>query len=557
MSIQGNWLSLVSWRAFSRNAANLDGNLRKLSSGQRINTAADDVAGLAISHNLMAQYRGLVQAVRNAMDGISLVDTAEGALQEIHAMLQRGRELSLQAANGVYTNSERQSIQTEINNILTEIDRIAETTTFNGRKLFNAGNSTANVARVVVGLKSGWLEQAANIIKTYYNIEGDISTLKITLENGGPSAAWISGTDGANGKKENLVLHVNVQQFGSSATGFMATMADDRKIARALTQATMARNVNYAALPDWFKSAAADYIAGRDEQLKEDIATYGAANVIAAMNTPWVDDSLHQSSAYLFLHYIAARMAPGDMQRLFNEMNLTMGARPLNTALLNVVGSSFAVLRAQFLSAGPIGGLSFLSTMNLADADVGSINPGDNVTVIPDGGSYNEDPLAPAFHVQLDAGNLLEPVRVDLQVGANFGDHVEVEIPHVSTLGLNLVAIDVVNRSDEAVDLFGAAVQRISSIRAQVGTYHNRLESTINANQVNSENQLGSFSRISDLDFAREMADFTRNQILVSSSSAMLAQANTIRQNVKWLLNGLSEPRSSTRSSMGMAFGMT
>ena len=141
MIINHNLPALNAYFTLQSNNNNVSRNLQKLSSGLRINRAADDAAGLAISEKMRSQIRGLDQATRNAQDGISLIQTAEGALNETHSILQRMRELSVQAANDTYTSQDRQNIQAEIDQLTSEIDRIAGTTQFNGKSLLDGSTS--------------------------------------------------------------------------------------------------------------------------------------------------------------------------------------------------------------------------------------------------------------------------------------------------------------------------------------------------------------------------------------------------------------------------------
>lgn len=152
MRINHNISALNAWRSLYINDTNMGKNLEKLSSGLRINRAADDAAGLAISEKMRAQISGLNQAIRNAQDGISLIQTAEGALNEVHAILQRMRELAVQSANGIYTDDDRALLQKEVDQLISEIDRIAEQTEFNKQKLFD-GNFTG--VQLQIGANSG------------------------------------------------------------------------------------------------------------------------------------------------------------------------------------------------------------------------------------------------------------------------------------------------------------------------------------------------------------------------------------------------------------------
>ena len=148
MKINHNIQALNAYKNLYQNQMNTSKNLEKLSSGLRINRAADDAAGLAISEKMRSQIRGLDQAERNALDGISLMQTAEGAMDEVHSMLQRMRELSVQAANDTNTVSDRQAIQLEIDQLSLEIDSVAAKTEFNTRKLLD-GSSAADTQYLV------------------------------------------------------------------------------------------------------------------------------------------------------------------------------------------------------------------------------------------------------------------------------------------------------------------------------------------------------------------------------------------------------------------------
>ncbi len=546
MRIRGNWISLIGWRSFQHANTGVQASLRRLSSGLRINSSADDASGLAVSNKLLGQFKGLVRANRNALDGVSLIRTAEGALQEVHSMLQRGRQLSLQAANGTLTDSDRQMLQVEVAQLLSEIDRIADSVTFNGLRLLNVKGNNGVLAEVLEGLRSGWLEQSETVIAAQYGLLGDGSPLRIVFENVGPSEAWITGTPGVNGRLDDLTIHVNLAEFetGGDPDGGTGPIYNDRKVARVLTQAVLARNTNYVNLEEWFISGASDYIAGGDEMLNEAVAKYGAAAIVNAIDDPWVDDDLHRASAYLAVKYLDSLLA-GAAYTMADVMSI-LTWDSLDTALsLTLVTYDVATFIADFKANGT----SFLSTLDLTDADVGAIGGGDASSVIPNGGTYSEDPLT-GFDVLWSGATDAEPLEIFLQIGANAYETVRLLIPQVSTMTLNLLGINLVKRADEAIERFGTAIETMSSIRSYLGSMHNRLEHAIETNGQSSEAQLSGYSRIVDLDIAREMTTLTKQQVLLSSSAAMLAQANTMRQHVMWLLKELSPIEAPTSSML-------
>lgn len=536
MYIRGNHNSLFAWRALTDANGKVERSIKRLSSGQRINAAADDAAGLGITQRIRTLYRGVVQANRNALDGVSLVNTAEAALDEVNVLLRRGLELSVAAANGVLEDNQRESLQQEMDHILAEIDRIVDSASFNGVQLLNTHANGAAIAKTVQGLRSGWLEEAANVIQTYYGLTGDGSNLTIILENDGPSPTWVTGTPGAFGRLTNIAIHVNVSDFGAvgGPDGGLGPIYNDRKVARALAEAIIGRNSNFASLPKWFTSGVGEYIAGRDEQLLADINQYGTAAVINAITSPNAD-GLQRSASYLAMKYLDYRLglAGRTMQDFMTALSSSLS---LNVALMTTIGVANAtVFRVQFQANAA----AFLGTLNLTDNDVGGINPGDASGVIPNGGTYAENPLAPAFDLKVTtAGGAGESV-ITLQVGPNVDDEIEVVLPQISTFNLGLLGLDLVDKATEAITLVQQAIGKVSTARSQLGSVSNRLEHTLAVNGHMAEAQQSSASRIADLDFAFETTSLARDQILVSSASMVLSQANTMRQHVMWLLRGL------------------
>lgn len=520
---------MQSWRHLTANQMRLERTLDRLSSGLRITRAADDASGLSISQRMLSQYRGLGQAVRNAQDGLSLLNVADGSLGQIQALLQRGRELSVQAANGTLTSADRGHLQIELSQILTEVDRVTEAAEFNRRPLLTTGPNGAAVAATLTGLRSGWLEQAEALISSQYGIEGNGASMTVILEQSGPQPAWISGTPGVGGRLDGLAIHINLQDFGavSGPDGGTAPMFNDRKVARVLTQAVLSQNSNFGTLPSWFVSGASDYIAGGDELLSEEVASYGAAAVVGAISS-WSEDSLHQSSAYLAVKYLDSLLPPFSMTDVMTEL---MMGNDLDTALMNTLGIDSATFLADFQANGA----AYQATLNLSDADVGAIGGGDASTVIPNGGTYTLTPLT-SFDLNWSTDGWSTPSPIDLQVGANQGDRLSFEIPAISTAELNLLGLDLVIHPSEAIDALTMAIERISAVRGDLGAVANRLEHTLNVNHYGAENQLASYSRITDADYALELASLARHRILLASSSAVLSRTIISEKSVLRLL---------------------
>ena len=188
MGINTNLVSLNAQRMLSLSQNGLATSMQRLSSGLRVNSAKDDAAGLAIAERMNSQIRGMNQAARNANDGISLLQTAEGASSKVTDMLQRMRELAVQSANGTNSDDDRKALQAEVSQLQAEIDRVSATTTFNGTYVFGknrasaVGNSDANLQATLDGLQDRWLGQAGKLVQDMYGISGGGATMKILTE---------------------------------------------------------------------------------------------------------------------------------------------------------------------------------------------------------------------------------------------------------------------------------------------------------------------------------------------------------------------------------------
>ncbi|GAE94599.1 flagellin protein FlaA [Gracilibacillus boraciitolerans JCM 21714] len=225
MRINSNIPALNAFRQLGINQQAQKNAMTKLSSGLRINKAADDAAGLAISEKMHAQIKGLNQASRNAQDGISLIQTAEGGLNETHSILHRMRELSVQAANDTYVIEDRQEIQKEINQLTEEVDRIANTTEFNTQKLLNRGavagageaiNETFN--NIITGINdNGWLSVPEDMITNYFGLSGQNHNLSVefTEDPGDNTLAYVQSSTGTTDQK----LVINVGKLAPSEGG--------------------------------------------------------------------------------------------------------------------------------------------------------------------------------------------------------------------------------------------------------------------------------------------------------------------------------------------------
>lgn len=529
MRIRHNASSAYAWRAIADSSARVDAGVARLSSGNRINSAADDVAGLSISERMRSQFQSLSRATRNALDGLSLVNTADATLQKAQEMLHRGRELAVQASNGVYDAQQRATIQVEVNNLLTEIDRIIDDAQFNGRKIFNSTASGAAVSKTVEGLRSSWLANSEQIIETYYGLTGDLSSLKVVLSPGAGRNGKMTGNVDINGMLKDLTLVLDPEA--------LAALPDpDRVVGRLLTQVVLARNSNYLHLSPWFISGVSDLLVGGDDLLTDVLSTYTAADVVNAMSTPWQDDRLHQASAYVAMKYMQDNYFTPAGTSMADVMTWLKTGANLDFALMFSIGPD----EPTFLIDYQLNGTAFLNNMItsgvLSDPNIGGVNPGGASSVIPDSTSYSYNPTE-NFRIVWEG--IQDRSNLQLHVGVNADNYVKVELPYLNRASMDLLGIDMTSKSVQAMEQFSNALNVVTGARSQLGATANTLEHTINANNEAEYAMRSSFSRIKDADYARELLTVTKHQIMVQASTSVLAKANRLREHTAWLLSGL------------------
>ncbi len=513
--------------------------LKKLSTGLRINASSDDAAGLAISENLRTQVRGSSQARRNSLDGISMLNIAEGALNEVHSLLQRGRELSVQSASETLTDSERVYIQKEVSNIIEEVDRISGATTFNGKEVLNGGVSASDAADITKGLKDFWLDEAEKLVNAQYGLSAEgAEALDIKLESGGVGgvAAYVSYNYGPDGKATNMSLNIDVDDFTPVVTpdGGTAPMYADRIIAHEMVHAIMASTMDTRTLPTWFKEGAAELIHGADERVTSDLAANGnnaQALVDMIAGGGWAGDSAHYSGAYLAARFLD-NSAAGGMAAVMASLE---GAA--NGDLDTAIGATTAFANtAAFLTAFQATGAAYGGYgVDLSDADTGAIGGGNATSVVPNNINNTDDPLND-FTENWDSTG--EPSILHIGANDETSDQLELIYGSVNATSIGIDSIDIGTASggQAAIGQFDEAIKSVSTVRSDIGSYVNRLEHTVN-NLINSEtNQQAAESQIRDADFAKESADLTRQQILSQSSMSMIAQAGTQRQSILSLI---------------------
>jgi flagellin len=584
VQINTNISALNSQRMLNRADAGMERSLQRLSSGLRINTARDDAAGLAISERMTSQIRGSAQAGRNANDAISLLQTAEGALAEVGNLLQRGRELALQAANATYGMSERQSLQAEIDELVAEIDRIGRATDFNGVKILGGGNGGAAVVEggpdplatrklaIVDALKRSWLREGEALVEQFYGIRGDGAPIEVRFidQSALASISW-SGVEVQTGKIVNLRLNIDFSSFdpagwpNGSGNGFVE---NDRVIAHELTHAIMGRSLNMAGMPLWFIEGTAEFMAGADARLRGDIAGAAGAGTAAKVATLMGNlnggGSALYSAGYAAVRYIHREIIDNGGEGI-REVFAYLSSNPLSTlddALAAVATehagmdfNSIASMSALF-AAGQAGN-TFVTNLydsgSLSNDDTGAVGgpdstPGGTRNTTPHGvvrdiNHYSEHPLE-SFDLTFAQSDTtsratltLSPTEMlSFHVGPNARQTIDMELRAVQASTLNLTGVDVEGNPQYAISIFDSAIDAVAAERGRLGAIQNRMESTVSSLAMMTENISASRSRILDADFAEEMAGLTRSQILRQAGTAIAAQANTLPQTVLALL---------------------
>lgn len=490
MRIQHNIAALNSYRNLTGNNSAVSKNLEKLSSGYRINRAGDDAAGLAISEKMRAQITGLNTAQKNAQDGVSLVQTAEGALTEVHSMLNRMVELADQSANGTYDNPvDRANLQKEIASLKDEIDRIADSTNFNGINLLDGSLSTTKL-----DLAAGTLGGKPTTVK---EIPATGTTSKISVDDKatlGEKTLTVEYAD-ENGTLHKVDVKYKIDTANDKGNAIEA-------ISKAVSQNdTLSSVFNITQETDGVKFESK--VTGSKGAKVVSVSTTDTTSKIVA------DKAVDGENAKVQTEGAGAPIAEGD------------------TITLN--GKTYEFVKDASTEPTKKGATAVLVGVN-NDATLGNLNKALESAGIK--AKYDTNNLV--FSATKNGAGLT------LQIGDTSEDFNQMTVSvgdmHTAALGIADIDISTQAGAKASVDKIKSAINSVSSTRGDLGAIQNRLEHTINNLSVTSENMTAAESRIRDVDMANEMMAYTKNNILVQSSQAMLAQANQLPQGVLQLL---------------------
>ncbi|GAB1477123.1 B-type flagellin [Bacillota bacterium] len=536
MIINHNIAALNTYNKLTANNAATQKSLGKLSSGLRINTAADDAAGLSISEKMRGQIRGLDQASRNAMDGISLVQTAEGALNETHSILQRMRELSVQSATDTNTSNDRAEIQKEIDQLAIEITRIANDTEFNTQKLLNGAVTASNMGETTfhIGANSG---QSVSVGITAM----DAKSLGISRD------IVASATGTADTGTANIASSAFAGEFG---TGIV-------------DGAVLSFNYDAAVVP--VSAVAAEWNSGAVAVADDATETFVFNGVTVSITKAAAGAAASVTGANaVSVGVVNGANADTTATAIISALNTYKASgAPANDALDNFTfgGDGTGITITGTLADGDANNALAITGNAVAGAAGPSVNGVDavaaraaRVTISSTvGHTQTVNVAGTATSLAVTTGNfkgmtlnLATDVATDLDGAATLTLAATSELASAAQFAggaltdnaVTKAGLDVSTRAfaNDAIGIIDNAISTVSSERAKLGSVQNRLEYTINNLKTTSENLTSSESQIRDVDMAKEMMAFTKNNIISQAAQAMLAQANMMPQGVLQLL---------------------
>jgi flagellin len=591
--INTNVASLNTQRQLMSSGNALDKATERLSSGSRINSAKDDAAGLAIANRMTSQVRGLDQAIRNANDGISLIQTAEGALQESTNILQRMRELSVQSANGIYDKSDRQTLQAEVKQLQSELTRISETTTFNGQNLLDGsmgtkqlqvgsqqnqtvgvtigsfsanalGGSTGDLVSsnttvalvaaataATVGLEVNdkvltdiSADVPANVDKLLEKLNADLKTVGVeastvaeqTAKNNGSgvltgtSKVTFAVTDGAG----------NTQSIEIANTNSMKEVVEKiNSMAGGIVQASINESGKLtltsqgsAAITTTGSDAAAALALGFDAASTNSNGFSLVLNKLPGNSNGIKIESVGDAAADTGMAAagLNAHQADGSIK------GATVAAQALNKGDLVINGVAIDAVAAGVAAASATGStVQYEQAKNVIDA-INAKSAETGVVAYAD----TSDVAAATTAIKLKS---LDGSEVSVKYGENAVTGTVLTatglLERNATEGAGSVAsIDISTEAgaQKAIGIIDKALEQVNATRADLGAVNNRLDFTVSNLSNISEKTSASRSRIMDADFAAETAALSRSQVLQQAASAMLAQSNARPQQVLSLL---------------------
>ncbi len=521
MRINNNMSAVITNNKLLGTEGSLSDVMEKLSSGFNINHASDNPSGIAIAAKMQAQIDGLDQASTNGSDGISVLQTAEGALNEVTGMIQRMRELAVQAANGTNSDDEKEAIQKEINSLLEEIDRVADTTEFNSINLLNGSLDTRIYAdhctrmqssnKVPAGIYQLDIVKAAtqgtasttastggNITETVTNdYLNETTVTAITVPDNSNFKDYIDGTNWT-------VTKNGTQTASGSGLGISGTITINGYGIQ-LMQGASGESV-YGQLRDACEKAGV-IISNPNELLEIRSEKFGAkANLKVELSSVEFAKALGFSESDFTAGEngpVIEKVGTDAKVNLYKDDQDTVPSLFGKQATVNYDGNHITVKDTKGFE------LSFYAEAGFdQQSDTATTNKGRITFNVTDIGSMS------------------------LQVGANKGQSIDVRIAAVTTefMYIDKVNVTKMDGPEDAMDALGTALNYVTAVRSQLGAYENRLDHTTKSLDATEENMTSAISRIEDTDMATTMVEYTKLNVLEQAGVSALAQANELPQ---------------------------
>jgi len=519
--INTNINSLNAQRNLTKSQMSMQTAMQRLSSGLRINNAADDAAGLAISQRMTTQVNGLNQAARNANDGISLAQTAEGALSELTNNLQRIRELAVQSANSTNSASDRAALDQEVQQRLQEVDRIAQQTAFNGQKVLDGSFGSAT------------FQVGANVGETI----GIGLTTSMRASAVGKTADYVNGT---------------TQYSSSYAVGGQGTGVD---VANALSSGDLTITVGSGSAVT--VGASADLSSGTGNAGRTATSAYSKLQAINSASVPGLTAT---ADTTVTVDFAAVTGTGGNSetayslningQAIYSGYNAVTNGDLSGSAVAAAINTNAATtgVTASFDSSNNRITLNASDGRNITTTQSSHEATGQGLTATTSATGLNNsanDALTSATTAVDSTSTAVYggTIRLTANSGIILGGAHETYIGYADSsnmaLGssaLNSISVTSVSNANTTITRIDSALETVNTFRGTLGAIQNRFQSTINSTSATAENLTAARSRIQDTDFAAETANMTSAQILQQAGVSVLSQANSSQQSILKLL---------------------
>ena len=588
MVIKNNESAVNTLNSLNKNASALQKSLQKVSSGMRINGAADDASGYAISERMRVQVRALDQANRNTQNGRSMMRVAEGAVASAVEILKTMKEKALDAANDTNTDIDRATIQKQLDEAINQLDENAEVT-FNGKRMLDGSMTLpSNVEQTIVkALNTEWIENSLLLIEgsigmKFRDPDATVNQITVVLDSGSGqngTLAYVAALSNGNPlQARQLELHINMDYYNTlnmddvngsaAATGAYL----DRTLAHEFTHAVMAANIDYFSQTSLYViEGMAEVVHGIDDERRSRIlslATGGASTLQTIFNTGGsAGDEDVYAGGYMFLRYMEKQCGGGSVKRFVEALSdkggtatgMDMSVRAVTQGAHNDLASLTSAFMNDFSASG--GGTTFLKDycgIDLSNQDTGALTGKDAggsetktaESVVPEAGSTlfwyfpnSRSSFIEGLEVIWPSPWQYAPKTVTFQVGTKANQAIKIGFSDMRAEALGLkdkdgktISVATQRAATNAIHVFDQAITKALDQQTTIGALESRLEYMSSNLILNSENTQTSESTIRDADMAKEMTEYTKANVLLQSAQSMLAQANQNSSSVLGLL---------------------